>query len=59
MAKCLGADYPLKVTSKDPKEMAGKIEECFGEKPDVAIECSGAPPSVKTAIYVSNTSMFV
>lgn len=55
MAKSLGADFPLKVTSKDPREMADKIEECFGEKPEVAIECSGAPPSVKTAIYATSS----
>ncbi|XP_060604806.1 sorbitol dehydrogenase-like, partial [Ruditapes philippinarum] len=55
MAKSLGADFPLKVTSKDPREMADKIEECLGEKPEVAIECSGAPPSVKTAIYATSS----
>jgi L-iditol 2-dehydrogenase len=54
MAKQLGADFVVKVTSKEPKEMAGQIEECFGEKPEITIECSGAPPSIKTAIFVSN-----
>ena len=49
----MGADFPLKVTSKDPKEMATKIEELMGEQPDIAIECSGATPSIQTAIYVS------
>lgn len=51
MAKQLGADFVVKVTSKEPKEMAGQIEECFGEKPEITIECSGAPPSIKTAIF--------
>jgi len=53
MAKDLGADFVLKITSKDPKEVATQIVECFGERPDIAIECSGAPSSARTAIYVS------
>ena len=53
-AKQLGADNPLKVMSKDPKEMAVKIEELMGEQPDITIECSGATPSIQTAIYVSS-----
>ena len=52
MAKSLGADCALKVDTKDPKEMAKKVEEALQEKPEVAIECSGAPPSVRTAIFV-------
>ncbi|XP_052793595.1 sorbitol dehydrogenase-like isoform X2 [Mya arenaria] len=50
MAKEMGADHVVKITSKDPKEMADKIVETFGERPDVTIECSGAPPSTRTAI---------
>ena len=50
----MGADFPLKVTWKDPKDMALKIEEVMGESPDVTIECSGATPSIQTAIYVSH-----
>ena len=52
-AKEMGADFPLKVTSRDPREMALIIEEEMGESPDVTIECSGATPSIQTAIYVS------
>lgn len=55
MAKKIGADFTVKVTSKDAKEMAGKIEECFGEKPEISIECSGAPPSIKTAIFATRS----
>lgn len=56
MAKKLGADFPLLVSSKDPKEMAAKIVEMFGgDRPEIAIECSGAPPSVKTAIFATRS----
>lgn len=51
IAKELGADFTVKVTSKDPRVVAQQIEACFGEKPSITIECSGAPPSVRTAIY--------
>jgi L-iditol 2-dehydrogenase len=53
MAKSMGATYTLKVTSKDPREMAQKVEELMGVQPEITIECSGATPSLQTAIYVS------
>ncbi|XP_041362933.1 sorbitol dehydrogenase-like [Gigantopelta aegis] len=51
-AKKLGADFTLKVT-KDPKETALQVEEVFGQPADITIECSGAPSSVKTAIFAT------
>ena len=53
MAKSMGATYTLKVTSKDPREMAQQVEELMGVQPEITIECSGAAPSLQTAIYVS------
>ncbi|KAK7486799.1 hypothetical protein BaRGS_00021946 [Batillaria attramentaria] len=50
-AKTMGADGVIKVTSRDPKETAAQVEEVLGEKADITIECSGAPPSIRTAIY--------
>ena len=51
MAKELGADYPLMVKGS-PENMRDLIEETMGQMPEITIECSGAPPSVQTAIYV-------
>ncbi|XP_072037811.1 sorbitol dehydrogenase-like [Amphiura filiformis] len=53
MAKKLGANHCIKVDSRDPQVMAKKIEEAFGEQPDITIECSGAEPSVQTGIYAT------
>ena len=53
MAKAVGADYTVLVKSRDSQEVARQIEEVMGQKPEITIECSGAPPSIQTAIYVS------
>lgn len=53
MAKAVGADYTVLVKSTDSQEVARQIEEVMGQKPEITIECSGAPPSIQTAIYVS------
>ncbi|KAL3866498.1 hypothetical protein ACJMK2_043792 [Sinanodonta woodiana] len=56
MAKKMGANHCIKVTTKDPREMAQKIEEAFGgEQPEITIECSGATSSVQTAIYATKS----
>lgn len=54
-AKDIGADFTVKVTSRDAIKTAEKIEEVMGEKPDITIECSGAPPSVQTAVYATKS----
>ena len=54
VAKDLGADCILKVTSNDPVKIAREIEAIMGEQPDVTIECAGADVSTQTAVYVSN-----
>lgn len=52
-AKSMGADAIIKVASPDAKAIASQVEEVLGSLADVTIECSGAPPSIRTAIYVS------
>jgi len=55
MAKEIGADFTVKVTSRDGVKMAELIETTMGGKPDITIECSGAPPSIQTAIYATKS----
>ncbi|XP_053372630.1 sorbitol dehydrogenase-like [Mercenaria mercenaria] len=55
LAKQLGADYVLNVTSKEPRDVAKSVEECFGEKPNMAIECSGAQSAMCAAIYATRS----
>ncbi|KAH3803654.1 hypothetical protein DPMN_131920 [Dreissena polymorpha] len=55
MAKEMGADCVVKVTSKDAKEVAAQVIEALGEKPDFTIVCSGAPPSTRTAIFATKS----
>ncbi|PVD37792.1 hypothetical protein C0Q70_00393 [Pomacea canaliculata] len=50
-AKSMGADAIIKVASPDAKAIASQVEEVLGSLADVTIECSGAPPSIRTAIY--------
>ncbi|XP_048257308.1 sorbitol dehydrogenase-like [Haliotis rufescens] len=52
-ARKLGAKFTLKVTSSDPRVTAQQIEEILGEPADKTIECSGAAPSIRTAIYAT------
>jgi len=54
-AKELGADFIVKITSKDSIKTAQLIEETMGEKPDITIECSGAPSSLQAAIYATKS----
>ena len=53
MALNLGAHHALRVDTRDPEEMARRVEEALGCKPDISVECSGAEPSIQTGIYVS------
>ena len=50
----MGADAIIKVTSRDPKDTSAAVEEALGEPADITIECTGAPPSIRSAIYVSS-----
>ena len=53
VAKEMGATYTVKVTTRDSRELARQIVDTLGCNPDRTIECSGAEPSIATAIYVS------
>ncbi|OWF40804.1 sorbitol dehydrogenase-like [Mizuhopecten yessoensis] len=55
VAKTLGATYTLKVTSRDPQEVAKQVENIMGDKAEITIECSGATPSIQTAIYATQS----
>jgi len=48
----MGATYTLKVTSRDSRALANEVAAILGDQADCTIECSGAEPSVATAIYV-------
>eukprot|EP00128_Syssomonas_multiformis_P008003 Colp12_sorted_trinity150504_noHs@19368 len=51
VAKRLGADHTFKVTRQDAKEFAANVAATLGGQADVAIECSGAEPAIRTAIF--------
>ena len=61
VAKSLGADHVIKVTTRDPEELANQVEGILGTKPDASFECSGTDFSMAAGIYVSkkpNLSLF-
>ena len=51
-AKELGADNTLMVASREPKGVAHEIESIMDGSPDIAIDCSGKPSGVQSAVYV-------
>ena len=53
VAKSLGADHVIKVTTRDPEELANQVATVLGEKPDATLECSGTDFSTAAGIYVS------
>ncbi|BFY97850.1 hypothetical protein BsWGS_00890 [Bradybaena similaris] len=55
VAKEIGADHVVKVTSRDAKATAQAVEQALGDKADISIECSGAAPSIQTAIYATKS----
>ncbi len=52
VAKEMGATYTVKVTSRDSLALAKEVESTLACQPQQTIECSGAEPSIATAIYV-------
>lgn len=52
VAKAMGATHIVKVTTRDSRALAKQISDILGCQPDQSIECSGAEPSIATAIYV-------
>lgn len=59
LAKTLGATYTLNVKDKEPKEIARMVEQCFGDKPEIAIECTLDQSSVRAAIYATKSGGLV
>ncbi|KAK3779739.1 hypothetical protein RRG08_035878 [Elysia crispata] len=56
MAKNLGAEFTVLVRREAPGVTAQAVEGALGDKADIAIECSGAPSSVNTAILSTQTA---
>jgi L-iditol 2-dehydrogenase len=54
LAKKIGADHTVLVT-RDTKEeeMVNKIHQLFGREPDITIECSGAPSSLRLSLLAT------
>ena len=55
----LGATHSVCVKDKKIEDLVEEIRTKTGRAPDVAIECSGAAPSVKLAIMVRIILMFL
>ncbi|CAI8049829.1 Sorbitol dehydrogenase, partial [Geodia barretti] len=57
VAKKLGADHVVQVSTRDSLQLSRIITEQLGCEPDQSIECSGAEPSIATAIYVRELTL--
>ncbi|XP_019627053.1 PREDICTED: sorbitol dehydrogenase-like [Branchiostoma belcheri] len=55
VAKQMGADFPVHVTTRDGREVADQVVRALGCNPDVTVECSGAEPSVQTGIFATKS----
>ncbi|BFY97849.1 hypothetical protein BsWGS_00889 [Bradybaena similaris] len=55
VAKKMGADHVVRVTSKDPLALAQAVEDAVGDKVDITMECSGAEASTLAAIYATKS----
>lgn len=53
MAKKMGADHTLLVTSGDAQSQARQVRQLMGCMPDITFECSGSQAGVSLGIYVS------
>ncbi|GAB5572498.1 sorbitol dehydrogenase [Prionailurus iriomotensis] len=54
-AKEVGADFVLQISKESPKEIASKVEDLLGCKPEVTIECSGVELSIQAGIYATRS----
>lgn len=52
LAKSMGADVAIKVTTDDPSTLAANISNIIEGFPDLTIECSGTNFGFSTGIYV-------
>uniref|UniRef100_A0A1A8K5Y1 Sorbitol dehydrogenase n=1 Tax=Nothobranchius kuhntae TaxID=321403 RepID=A0A1A8K5Y1_NOTKU len=56
MAKELGADFQLTVKREDgAHQLAQKVEDTLGARPQITIECTGVESCVQTAIYATQS----
>ncbi|KAF7212072.1 sorbitol dehydrogenase isoform X1 [Nothobranchius furzeri] len=56
MAKELGADFQLTVKREDGAlQLAQKVEDTLGARPQITIECTGVESCVQTAIYATQS----
>lgn len=53
LAKKMGADHTMLVTSGDAQSQAQQVRQVMGCMPDITMECSGTQPGLSLAIYVS------
>ena len=53
LAKELGADHVIKVTTTCPQTLAKRIVSTMGSEPEVTVECSGTDFSFITGIHVT------
>ena len=54
MAKRMGADHTLLVTSGDAQSQAQQVRQIMGCMPDITMECSGTQAGLNLGIYVSD-----
>ncbi|KAK7074574.1 hypothetical protein SK128_026859 [Halocaridina rubra] len=55
VAKEMGADHTLLVSTGDAEALAKEIKELLGDMPDITIECSGAEPSIRLGIFATKS----
>ncbi|CAH1797257.1 unnamed protein product [Owenia fusiformis] len=55
VAKTLGANHTVLVTSRDAKALASQVKECMDGKIDITIECSGAESSIQLGIFATKS----
>jgi len=55
MAQKLGADFVVHVKTRDAQQVADQVHAALGCSPTISIECSGAEPSLQTAIYATRS----
>jgi len=59
MAQNLGADVVVHVQTRDSQEVAEQVQAALQCQPTITIECSGAEPSIQTAIYATRSGGIV
>ncbi|KAF3830483.1 hypothetical protein GH733_004302 [Mirounga leonina] len=54
-AREVGADIVLQISKESPQEIASKVEDLLGCKPEVSIECTGAESAIQSGIYATRS----